>query len=106
MDAGEKEDKLQEIISSITKAARADGKITEEEKEILEAVQINVLVYDQVLEDALDDGIITDKEKDTLTALKHQILNDAWDIASISEGVSDDELKLLQVLLKEIEETD
>ena len=95
--------KIQEVIGAVTKAALADGKITEEEAEILESVQINVLIYDQSVQDSLADGVITQEEKDTLSGLKQQILNEAWDIASISEGVSEDELKMLEILLKKIE---
>ncbi|OLS20208.1 MAG: hypothetical protein HeimC2_06360 [Candidatus Heimdallarchaeota archaeon LC_2] len=100
-----KEDRLQEVVAAVTKAALADGKITQEEAEILEAVQINTLIYEQALADALDDGIITNEEKDTLEGLKQQILSDAWDIAAVSDSnVSNDELKMLEVLLKKIEE--
>lgn len=99
------EEKLQEVVAAVTKAALADGKITQEEAEILEAVQINTLIYEQALADALEDGIITNEENDTLEGLKQQILSDAWDIASISDNtVSNDELKMLEILLKKIEE--
>ena len=97
--------KIRELVAAVSKAALADGKITQEEAEILEAVQINALIYDQAVDDAKEDGIIDQEEKDTITALKHQILNDAWDIASISEGVSNDELLLLQALLKKLEDS-
>ena len=99
------ENKLQEVVAAVTRAALADGKITGEEAEILEAVQINTLIYEQALADALDDGIITSEENDTLDGLKQQILSDAWDIAAVSDSnVSNDELKMLEVLLKKIEE--
>lgn len=106
MDVTEQEERLQEIIKSITRAAKADGKITEEEREILESVQINVLIYDQALEDALNDGIIDKEEKETLMGLKHAVLNEAYNIAEVSDGVSDDEIKMLQVLLAELESED
>ena len=99
MEIDERETRLQKIIESITKTALADGVITEEERQILESVQINVLVYDQALEDALEDGIIDQEEQDT-------VLNDAYEIAEVSQGVSKDEIKLLQVLLAEIEDQD
>lgn len=106
MDITEQEARLQKIIQSITRAAKADGKITEEEQELLESIQVNVLIYDQALEDALEDGIIDKAEQDTLHGIKHSILNEAYEIAEVSEGVSDDELKLLQILLAEIESED
>jgi hypothetical protein len=97
------DEKIYEVVSAVTKAALADGKITEEEAEILESVHVNVLIYDQAVEDSLEDGVITFEEKETLFALKQQILNEAWDIASVSAGVSEDELKMLEILLKKIE---
>lgn len=97
--------KLQDVVAAVTKAALADEKITPEEAEILEAVQINLLVYDQALDDAKADGIITEEESDTLDGLKQQILNDAWDIASVSDGVSEDELKMLEVILTGLEDS-
>lgn len=103
MDKKPDDIKIHDVVAAVTKAALADGKITEEEAEILEAVQINTFVYDQAVEDALEDGIITNEEREILNGLKQQILNEAWDIASISEGVSEDELKMLEVLLKKIE---
>lgn len=99
------DNKLQELVAAVTRAALADGKITAEEAEILEAVQINIMVYEQAMDDAVADGIITSEEKDTLDGLKQQILSDAWDIASVSDSnISNDELKMLEVLLKKIEE--
>lgn len=94
------DEKLREIIGSITKIARADGKITEEEAEILENVQINLLMYDDYLNEAMEDGIIDDDEMDMLIGLKQNIIAEAWDIAQVSDGVSDDELKMLEVLLQ------
>ena len=97
------DNKLSEVVAAVTKAALADGKITPEEAEILEAVQINLMVYDQAMDDAMEDGIITQDESDTLTGLKQQILNDAWDIAQVSDGVSQDELKMLEIILNKLE---
>ncbi len=96
--------RIQEVVSAVTKTALADGKITSEEADILEAIQVNVLIYDQALEDSLEDGIITEEEREILVGIKHQILNEAWDVASISDGVSEDELKMLEILLNKVEE--
>ena len=94
--------RISDMISALAKIALADGKITKDEKTILESVQINLMMYDSALDTALEDGIIDDSEKDFLNGLKMQILGDAWDIAKVSEGVSDDELKLLEVLLNKL----
>ncbi len=100
----EQDKKINEMIKSITKVALSDGKITPEEAELIERVQINVLIYDNALEDALDDGIITDEEKVILDALKMEILNDAWEIASISDGIDENELKMLEILLRDLKQ--
>ena len=100
MEAQDK--KITDMISALSRIAHADGKITDEETEILESVQINVLLYDQALSDALEDGIIDSDEKDLLNSLKIRILDEAWDIAKVSEGVSDDELRILEVILRKL----
>ena len=95
---------LSDIIAKMTELAYADGKITEEEEELLTAAQINLMIYDEALEDALEDGIIDSEESEVLAGLKQQILDGAWQVASESDGISDDELKLLEVLLSKIKE--
>lgn len=102
MVADEPDKKIKAMLKAVTDMAKADNKITPEEAEIINSIHVNVMIYDQALDNALDDGIITQDEKETLEALKMQILNDAWSIAEISDGVNDDELKLLDVLLKEL----
>ena len=98
------QEKMKLMIEAVTRVAKADGKITSEEASLLESVQISLMVYDQYLAEALDDGIITDEEKEMLVALKQQIIDGAWDVASISEGVSEDELKMLDMLLHSVKE--
>ncbi|MCY3412022.1 MAG: hypothetical protein INQ03_10365 [Candidatus Heimdallarchaeota archaeon] len=100
------DEKFREIISAMTKIAKADGKITEEEAEILESVHINLMLYDDYVEEALEDGIIDNEEKEVLAGMKQSILTEAFDIAQISDGVSDDELKLLELLLKKANNED
>ena len=97
------EQKISELINTLTKIALADDKITTEEAKILDSVQISVLLYDQALDNALDDGVIDESEKGLLTALKNKILEEAADILNVSEGISDKELKLLQVILNKFQ---
>lgn len=95
---------LSEIIAQMTKLAYADGKITQEEEELLTEAQINFMIYDEALEDALEDGIIDAEESEVLAGLKQQILEGAWSVAAKSNGISNDELTLLEVLLSKIKE--
>lgn len=94
---------LEEIIQHLTKMALADGKITEEEQELLESVTVNVLVYDRALEDALEDGVITEEERETLAAMKDQLVTEAFEISKASDGIGDDEMKILRILLDNID---
>ncbi|MCY3413803.1 MAG: hypothetical protein INQ03_19320 [Candidatus Heimdallarchaeota archaeon] len=98
MDPQEK--KISELVTALTKIALADGKISPKEAAILESVQINFILYDQALESALEDGVIDQSEKTLLTKLKNKIMGEAADIVNVSEGVSEAEMKLLEVLLK------
>ncbi len=86
------------IIEQLTKMAKADGKITEEEEALLVEAQVNLMLYDQALNEALEDGIITEDEKELLEGIKEQLIQSSWDLAKESEGVSEDELKLLEIL--------
>jgi regulator of RNase E activity RraB len=102
----EKDDLIEQVISQMTKVAKQDGKITQEEEELIVEAHINLLAYDQALEEALEDGIIDSQEKELLTGLREQIIQGAWDIAAESDGVSEDELKLLDVLINKVRKQD
>ncbi len=95
-------DPISDIIAQLTKIARADGKITEEEEELLAEAQINLMTYDEKLDEALDDGVIDETEKDLLRGLKEQIIQGAWEMASLSDGISEDELNMLELLIKTV----
>ncbi len=90
------------IIEQLTKIAKADGKITEEEEELLIQAQVNLMLYDEALAEALEDGIISDEERELLNGLKEQLIQSSWDLAEESEGVSDDEIKLLEILARKL----
>ena len=94
---------LEDIIQHLTKMALADGKITEEEGELLESIAINILVYDRAMEDALEDGLITEEEQETLIGLKDQMASEAYELSAITDGISDDEVKILRVLLDNVD---
>jgi len=95
-------DPITEIISQLTKLARADGKITQEEEELLAEAQINLMTYDNKLEEALEDGVIDDTEIEILHGLKENIIQGAWELASVSDGISEDELNMLELLIKTV----
>ncbi len=92
-------DIFSDIISKMTEIALADGRITEEEQELLASAQVNLLMYDEALAKALEDGIIDQNELELLEGFKEQIIQDAILVSEISEGISEDELKILDALI-------
>ncbi len=88
------------IIEQMTKIAQADGKLTEEEVELLTEAQINLMLYDEALNEALEDGFISDDEKELLEGIKEQIILQSYELAELTDGLSKDELKLLEILTK------
>ena len=97
------DNKLEEIIHHLTKMALADGKMTKEEQELLESITVNIMIYDRAVEDALEDGIITEEEKETLIAIKDQLITEAYELSLETDGISDDELRILRVLVNSID---
>ncbi len=91
-----------QIIEHLTKLAKADGKITEEEEALLIEAQVSLMMYDEALSDALEDGIITDEEKELLEGLKEQAIQTSWELAKETAGISDDELKMLEILARKL----
>ena len=56
------------LIEELTEVALEDGKITEDERKIIDSVADNVKTFSKVLEWALDDEVITKNEKKDLSS--------------------------------------
>ncbi len=93
------EDLFSDIVAKMTEIALADGKITEEEQELLASAQVNLLMYDEALAKALEDGIIDEEEMELLEGFKEQIIQDAILVSEVSQGISEDELRILDALI-------
>ena len=78
--------------------AAEDGKITEDEHNILKNIEISLAEFTEKLKEALEDGIITPEEVDMLKKFKAQMLKDAFDIAKMDDKLTIDELKILMTL--------
>lgn len=78
--------------------AAEDGKITEDEHNILKTIEVSLAEFTEKLKEALDDGIISPEEVDILKKFKAQMLKDAFDVANLDNKLTIDELKILMTL--------
>ena len=95
---GEKDaikEKLERLKQSLLTKALSDGKITSEERMILNSVNYDIDNLMDSLDVAFEDGIITEEEKIDLTALIQRITNAAETTASFDEFLSRDEEYLI-----------
>jgi sporulation protein YlmC with PRC-barrel domain len=74
-----------------SKMAWQDGKISEDELELLRQLEVNAEVYDNALKDALEDNIITQSEEEGLEKLKEDLVHKAYTVAFSDKVISKDE---------------
>lgn len=95
---GEKDaikEKLERLRQSMFTKALSDGKISAEERMILNSVNYDIDNLLDSLDLAFEDGVITEEEKLDLTGLIQRISNDAETTASFDEFLSRDEEYLI-----------
>ena len=89
---------LAQYLKAVAKVAKSDGKVTEDEYNILKQLSFDVAQYTMTLEDAEKDGIIDQQERSKLEDLKSKLLENATEIANQDGVISDDEAALLDKL--------
>ena len=72
---------LYKLITDLKKIMEKDGKITLEEKEILDSVTKSVEHFTHVYNKALENNVLTDDEQINLTVLWDKIYNDSYEVA-------------------------
>ncbi len=88
-------------IRELMNAAKNDGIITPEEKDIIDQVRIDADSYSLILKESLSDGLIDSKEAERLDDLKQMIIDRAELIAKV-DGVLDKDEQMLIKKLSEI----
>ena len=86
------------ILKEVIAVANSDGKITDDEYNILTQMSIDVAEYSIMLERFKSDGIIDADEKTKLQMLKKRILENAQIVAELDDEVTEEELNLLKKL--------
>jgi len=90
--------KIRDVILLLFNKAEEDGLISEDEKQIIDSVEISVERYEKELEKSLEDGVLNEEEISLLSTLKKDVLLDAWDKAEDDWHLSRDEEKLIVLL--------
>ncbi|OLS28758.1 MAG: hypothetical protein HeimC2_04880 [Candidatus Heimdallarchaeota archaeon LC_2] len=94
----EEESLFQLTIRELMEAAKKDGVITPEEKDIIDQVRVDADSYNMMLEESLTDGTINEQESERLNDLKQMIIDRAELIAKVDGEFDDDEQFLLKKL--------
>jgi len=89
---------LAEYLKAVVKEAKKDGKVTQDEYNILQQLSIDVAEYTIALENAEEDGKIDLEEKKELLNLKDKLLENAKAVANQDEIITDEEAALLKKL--------
>lgn len=85
-------------VAKIIEKAKEDGKITEEEENIIKIAETNLREFENMVEQALEDNVITQDERNTLIDLEEKVMSDTY-FQAIEDSVIDmDEMALLKAL--------
>lgn len=89
---------LAEYLKAVVREAKKDGKVTQDEYNILQQLSLDVAEYTIALENAEEDGKIDPEEKKELLDLKDKLLQNAKAVANQDDIVTDEEAALLKKL--------
>lgn len=91
-------DDLVNVLQKIADMAKADGKITLEEYELLRGLSYDTAEYMMALEESK--GEIGDEERKQLLKLKRKIIENAKRVAGKNGVVTDDEAQMIDKLIE------
>lgn len=96
----EKEIKLNitNIVRDILVEAERDGKVTSEEKALIDSLKVDLPVYMEALAKAKEDNVITKEEERELEKIKDSIIHKVVLIARSDNQVTEDERALIKKL--------
>ena len=75
-----------------------DGIITEDERNLISAVKVDVVNYQHAIKIAQEDKIITNEEQIELDSIKEQILENVITVAKKDDTITDEEILLIRKL--------
>jgi sporulation protein YlmC with PRC-barrel domain len=89
---------LSNLVRDLMTEAGKDGKITDEEQKLINTVTVELEIYYDALDKAIEDGVITKKEEEKLEEIKEYIIRRTYIVAQEDQKISIDEQKLIKKL--------
>jgi cysteinyl-tRNA synthetase len=89
-----------DFLHQILKIVLSDGKISKEERILVDNIARNIKQYDNAVQNALQDDILTKNEMNVLLNLYNEIIADAEFTANKDAYISQDEKNILDKLLE------
>jgi hypothetical protein len=89
-----------DFLNQILKIVLNDGKISKEERLLVDNIARNIKQYDNAVQNALQDAILTKDEMNVLLNLYNKIIADAEFIANKDAYISQDEKNILDKLIE------
>lgn len=90
---------MDKLVQDLVKTAEADGVISEDERNLLEHIQVDLRKFEEEMGGRLKDSVSFSK-----SSVASTILESAIKIAMADGTISDEENRLLEVIKKYIEE--
>ena len=98
-------DKLQtanRVMENLIDLSMADDRMSEDEKKMLLSINANLENYAKAIIESVGDGKISEKENLKINQIEQMIIKDAQSIAQEDEKISDEEKRLLDMLVDAI----
>ena len=84
------------VLRDLMITANKDGKITDDEKALIDSVSVDLNTYQQAVTKALEEGVITEQQQQSLDSIKDQILRNMYHVASKDKKITSDERALIE----------
>lgn len=89
---------LTNVVRDMLIESERDGVITEDEMNLISAVKVDVISYEEAVNKAQEDKIITNEEQTELDSIKERILENVITIAKKDDAITNDEILLIRKL--------
>ncbi|MCY3410356.1 MAG: hypothetical protein INQ03_01855 [Candidatus Heimdallarchaeota archaeon] len=98
------ETSLSALLTSIVKQAQEDGRISSEESELINRIQIDARLFEKEVAEAIKSGETS--IYDIFNQTKIKMIKNATEVARADDIITDDEQALINKLISELEAFD
>ncbi|MFV2014247.1 MAG: hypothetical protein ACC656_02375, partial [Candidatus Heimdallarchaeota archaeon] len=89
---------LTNLIRDVLIEAERDGTLSQDEKQLINSIKVDLPTYEDALKKAQEDNVITKEEENELNSIKERILQNVINLARKDDLVTDDERALIRKL--------